>query len=78
MRRSNGSTGFNWVLAGGSPSISAIGNYAAGVTGTLKLVNLTGGTNDAAAQAWIAASNTTAGSDAFNNGVAWVAGSSCP
>ena len=74
---SNGSTGFSWVLAGGLPSISAIGNYAAGVTGTLKLPNLTGGTNDTAAQNWIKASNTNAGSDAFN-GAAWVAGSTCP
>jgi VCBS repeat-containing protein len=75
---SNGTTGFKWVpTGGGSPSISAIGNYAAGVTGTLKLPNLTGGTTDAAAQAWIIASNTGASSDAFN-GAAWVAGATCP
>ncbi|HEY6167229.1 MAG TPA: hypothetical protein VI454_04260, partial [Verrucomicrobiae bacterium] len=76
---SNGTTGFKWVPTGGaSPAISAIGNYAAGVTATMKLPNLTGGTNDAAAQAWIVASNTNASSDAFNGGVAWQTGAVCP
>jgi VCBS repeat-containing protein len=75
----NGSTGFSWNLANGKPSISPIGNYAAGITGTLKLFNLSGGTNDLAAQNWIKNSNTpTADSDAFNNGVAWVSGTTCP
>jgi VCBS repeat-containing protein len=74
----NGSTGFQWVNIGGAPSIGPIGNYAAGITGTFKLFNLTGGTDDTAAQNWIVASNPGTSSDAYNGGVPWVSGTSCP
>ena len=62
---------------GNGPAISFLGNYAAGITGTFKVFNLSGGTNDAATQAWIVASNPSTSSDSFN-GVAWVNGTTCP
>ena len=89
--RSAGGTGANNAYIGGG----AVSNGGAGtltitggvmnVGGTVKvwnagsIINLSGGTNDAAADAWIKNSNTpTADSDAFNNGVAWVSGTTCP
>ena len=69
---------FQWVNIGGAPTIGPIGNYAPGITGVFKLFNLTGGTDDTAAQNWIVASNPGTSSDAFNGGVAWQSGTTCP